>query len=128
MPQSGTSSSSFSGLMVDPSLWKPGQACPVVACQKLLRKIRDATQFKTHWLEKHEKMVAIYQCSLCSTRLKRKADLYRHLRLKHGCVGDAAFSFVVSCGLCPNQNFVDPAPLTQEIVFNLVTDQVNVCS
>ena len=114
------------GTTVNPSLWKPGQACPVLACRQKAKHIRHSSQFKQHWVEKHEKMIAFYKCaySQCTSgKFKRKSDLYRHLRQNHGCNGEDVFSSFVSCGIFPNQHFVDPFPLTQEIVFgSLVTD------
>ena len=120
--QSGTRNSSSGGSIVDPTLWRPGQACPVVACRKIAKCIGDSTKFKTHWLEKHEKMVAVYRCSLCNMHSKRKRDLDLHLRKKH-CYEYTDFSTIVSCTLCPNKNFVDPSPLSKKMVFgNIAID------
>ena len=114
--QNGTSRGSFGGTMVDPSLWKPGEACPVVACQKQLVAIRDAYQFKRHWIERHERLVAVYKCSLCAYSSKRKRDLDRHFRIRHSGFTDIAASNL-SCALRPNKSYVDPSPLTQEDMF-----------
>ena len=107
---------SLHGTTVDQPLWKPGQPCPVVACERATY-IKDFSQFKMHWADKHEQMVPMFQCSLCGSRMKRKADVYRHLRNVHGCKGKDAFSSVSSCGFGRNQFFVDPYPLTKETLF-----------
>ena len=107
-------------------LWKPGQPCPVLGCRlndNRLQKNISRNNFRVHWLEKHEPMVSMYQCPQCSLRSKRKTDLYQHLRVIHGYVGDVS-SVVLSYGFWPNKSFVDPSPLTQEIVFgNIIMSQ-----
>ena len=118
--ESGTSAS-LVGTTIDPSVWKPGQACPVVACE-MAKSIKDSTQFKKHWLEKHQQMVPIFQCTICGYRSKRKSDVYRHLRTRHDCDGQVDFSSFFSCGFGLNQFFVDPFPLAQETVFRKMTD------
>ena len=113
-----TGSLPFGGTTVNAKLWKPGQPCPVVACRQKAKFIRHLSQFRYHWLEKHEKMAAIYKCPQCTRESKRKSDLYRHLRMNHGFEGEDAYSSVISCGIFPNQHYVDPSPLSQEIVFS----------
>ena len=105
------------------AVWRPGQGCPVVGCHlnDKLKCLRDLFQFRTHWMEKHEPMVAMYQCPVCSTHWsKRKTHLYQHMKVKHGVDGRSISSSALTCQLWPNKSFVDPAPLTHDIVFGSI--------
>ena len=59
-----------------------GFSCPVPGCPA--KRIRDRPQLKVHWLEKHEEIVPVYFCSVCTNSFKRKSNLFQHFRIKHG--------------------------------------------
>ena len=95
----------------DSALWQAGQGCPVVGCQPndKVHRFRDISQFKTHWLEKHEAIIPLYLCSLCRSSFKRKSNLYQHFRMKHGQPIEYAVGRVENRA---NLEFLDPGPLT----------------
>ena len=97
-------------------LWFPGQGCPVLGCgARIFRKTYD---FKRHWREKHENIVATFPCSMCPYTSKRRFDVVQHFTLNHRsflkenvkqqCVGEVMYG--------QNQRYVDPHPLTLEAV------------
>ncbi|XP_005089555.1 uncharacterized protein LOC101845285 isoform X6 [Aplysia californica] len=87
---------------------KPGLTCPVQMCASL-KAMRDVSQFKTHWLEKHEEIIPQYHCSMCSHCFKRKSNLFQHFRLKHR---EPVSQAVGRIEYRNNQEYVNPAPFT----------------
>ncbi|GFR65876.1 hypothetical protein ElyMa_005542900 [Elysia marginata] len=94
--------------------WFPGGACPVLGCGA--KKIRKVWEYKRHWREMHEAVVATFPCSKCSFFSKRRFDVVQHfvschwrvtngeLVDKNGCVGNVVYQ--------ENPGYVDPYPLT----------------
>ncbi|GFO13605.1 hypothetical protein PoB_004011000 [Plakobranchus ocellatus] len=96
-------------------IWQRGYACPVQGCG--LQSVRDVTDLKRHWREKHEEIIAKFHCSACSYVSKRKSNVFQHFRLRHNgnMLGNSSES-VGKVEYQHNKQFIDPYPLTLESV------------
>ncbi|RUS74165.1 hypothetical protein EGW08_018080 [Elysia chlorotica] len=93
------------------SLWVPGQGCPVGRCGA--RMITLVSDFRRHWREKHEEIVAKYHCTACLYVSKRKSNLSNHFRKRHGhLAADSSVECVDRVEYHRNQEYIDPYPLS----------------
>ncbi|KAK3799044.1 hypothetical protein RRG08_051327 [Elysia crispata] len=108
---------SQSEVLFDPpnKLWVPGQGCPVRRCGA--RGINVVSDLRRHWREKHEEIVAKYQCTACSYVSKRKSNLSYHFRKRHGLLPTgSSVEYVEKVEYQHNQEYIDPYPLSLQIV------------
>ena len=77
--------------------------CPVEGC-----RVR-TVQMRRHWREKHEELVAVYGCSICSYTSKRKNHVVVHASKIHGVNGEMAVNGVE---YRQNDQYIDPGPFT----------------
>ena len=91
--------------------------CPVKTC---LFRIHSKSVFKRHWREKHEKCLALLECVVpcCAQVFKRYGDLSRHCRRIHGTDELDSQDYKLTTVYKENRQFVDPSPLTLEIVLD----------
>ncbi|KAK3799043.1 hypothetical protein RRG08_051326 [Elysia crispata] len=99
--------------------WTMLHGCPVQDCGA--KVMYDISSLKTHWAEKHEKMVVTFQCSACPFTSKRKRNVYRHYRQRHTSsqdVHDDSTQPVGHVNYQPNNGFIDPHPFTLKMLLD----------
>lgn len=89
--------------------WQPNDPCPVKGC--LRKQFSCRFQFFSHWKEKHAKVAVTYVCPKCTWKHSDQKVTSQHAFEHHG---------LRTVKLCaefqPNENFLDPWPLTLEAI------------